>query len=292
MSGERESGKRPESPRHSGPPLLSAWEGRSAEAWARRLSVATVEFHARIGSTNDRARALVQEGWPAPAVVLADRQSAGKGRRGRRWVSDTPLGLWFTVVRQVGPADTGALPLRVGLAAARAVESIAPELGIQVKWPNDLFANGRKVGGVLCERAGGMVLAGVGLNLNQSRGDLPGGLTPPATSILLEGGHPVARSRVLARVMDALEAVWARPGPSIPPTELAALEARSPLSERRLSIDGVVRHPSEGPRTVEGLSATAGSLRSDGSLEIRDDGGTRLRLIAGSIGWNSHTPGS
>ena len=279
------SGRRPASAPGAGvTPLLEAWEGRSADAWARRLSVATVEFHGRIGSTNDRARALVREGWPAPAVVVADRQSEGRGRRGRRFVSDTPLGLWFTVVQASAGEGTGALPLRVGLAVALGVESVVPGLRVQVKWPNDLLVNGRKLGGILCERAGEVVLVGIGLNLHQSGAELPAGVKPPATSVFLESGRAVPRGGVLTGVVDALAEVWTRPGPSIPAAELEQLDARSPLKGRRLSIDGVVRHSSGGPRTVEALSATAGSLRDDGSLEVRDDDGTRLRLIAGTIG--------
>jgi len=264
-------------------PRRARWEGRSAATWARRLSVATVEFHARIGSTNDRARALMREESPAPALVVADRQSAGKGRRGRHWHSDTSSGLWFTVVRSAAEGGAEVLPLRAGLAAARGIEAAVPGLSIALKWPNDLFANGRKLGGVLCERAGEWVLVGIGLNLNQRRDELPSGLTPPATSVALETGHAATRGRVLAAVMDALHPVWSRPGPPIPPDELAELQSRSLLNGRSLSVDGVVRHSSHGPRTVEGLSATAVRLCSDGSLEVRVDAGTRLRVVAGSV---------
>ena len=273
----------------AGSPLLGTWEGRSAEAWARRLSVATVEFHARIESTSDRARALVAEGWQRPAVVVADRQSAGRGRRGRSWVSDTPLGLWFTVVADAAAGGTPVLPLRVGLGVARALESVVTGLRVEIKWPNDLLAGGKKLGGVLCEQCGETVLAGVGLNLNHSQGDLPAGLETPATSVRVAGGHRVSRARVLAKVIDELSEVWTHPGPPIPSAELAALEARSPLRGRRLSVDGVVRHSSERPRAAQGLTVTGGSIRPDGTLEVRDDAGTRLRVIAGSIRTNPGT---
>ena len=274
----------------AGRPLLeAAWEGRSAEAWARRLGVATVEFHARIESASDRARALVAEGWPRPAVVVADRQSAGRGRRGRRWVSDTPLGLWFTVVADAAAGGAAVLPLRVGLGVARGLESVVPGVRVEVKWPNDLLVGGKKLGGVLCEQAGGAVLAGVGLNLDHSQADLPAGLEMPATSVRVAGGHRVSRARVLARVIDELARIWAHPGPPIPVAELAELEARSPLRGCRLSVNGVVRHSSEDPRAVEELPATGGHIRPDGALEVRDDAGMRLRVIAGSIRWNPET---
>ena len=276
----------------AGPSLLGSWEGRSAEAWVRRLSVATAEFHARIGSTNDRARALVAEGRRRPAVVVADRQSAGRGRRGRSWVSDTPLGLWFTMVRDGDAGGAAAAPLLVGLGVARGLESVLPGLRVGIKWPNDLMAGGRKLGGVLCERAGGSVLAGVGLNLNHAPGDLPGGLETPATSALVASGAGVSRGRALAGIVDRLPEAWAHPGSAIPARELAELEARSSLRGRRLSVDGVVRHSSGRPGAVEGLAVTAGNIRPDGALEVRDAGGARLEVIAGSINWNAGTTGS
>ncbi len=276
----------------AGPAPLAAWEGRSAEAWARRLRAETVELHATVSSTNDRAGALVRDGRPAPAVVVADRQSAGRGRRGRRWASDTPHGLWFTVAWEAGEGVAGGLPLRVGLGVARGIESVVPGLRVQVKWPNDLIVDGRKLGGVLCERSGAHVLAGVGLNLNHERGDFPSALAGAATSVRLSTGLGVSRARVLAQAVDALAAIGARPHGEIPASELAELEARSPLAGRGLWIDGIVRHSSGRPRAVEALPATAGAVRADGSLEVRDDAGRRLWLIAGTIRRQAPTTGN
>ena len=284
----------PGNPENPGDPVGPAlWEGRSAEDWRRRCSLQTVEFHSRIGSTSDRARDLVREGSALPALVVADRQSAGRGRRGRRWVSDTSLGLWCTVARSWTGEDLGPLSLRVGLAAARGIESVARGLRIDVKWPNDLFASGRKVGGILCERAARAVLVGIGVNVNQRMRDLPLGPTPAPTSVLVESGREMPRGRVLEAVMESLEQVWARPGRLIPPAELTALRARSPLGGHRLSVDGAVRHSSGRARTVRGLVATSTGLRADGSLGLRDEGGRRLSLIAGSVSWPSTVkPGS
>lgn len=276
---------------------LDSWEGRSAHAWARRLGVTTAEFHTRLGSTSDRARELGEEGL-LPAIVLADRQTAGRGRRGRRWASDTARGLWFTVARAAPGSATATLPLRIGLAVSRALDSVAPEVRTDVKWPNDLMVEGRKLGGILCEHASctlpargipprggchdGLLLAGIGINLNQRLQELPAGLIPPATSMRLLSGRPESRARVLERLADELQAVWSRPAAEIPPDELEALNARSSLRGRRLSVNGVVRHSSGPPRKVEALSAAGDLLLKDGSLVVRDDSGAGLRLIAGS----------
>lgn len=265
----------------------STWEGVSVGDWARRLKVATAEFHDRTDSTSDRAAALVRAGRPLPLLVVADRQTAGRGRRGRRWASDSPSGLWFTVAHAFpgprGPSGAWTLPLRIGLAAARAVESAAPGIRVQVKWPNDLLVGGRKLGGVLCERAGGAALVGVGLNLNHPADELPTGPGLRATSIAAETGRSVRRGRVLEAVWAAMEVVWSRPAPrTLPPVERAALDRRSPLTGRPVAVDGVIRLRSGRAQAVQRMNAVGGRLCPDGSLELVDSKGARVRLVAGS----------
>ena len=262
--------------------LLASWEGRGVAEWAERLGMATAEFHSRIGSTSDRARLLAEEGWPLPAIVVAGRQERGRGRRGRRWESDSESGLWFTAVHMGDSSPMDVLPLRAGLAVAVALESVAPSVRAQVKWPNDLVAGGRKLGGILCERARGTVLMGVGLNLNHLPDELPP-VTPRATSVRLECGHPVRRGEALERVADALGQLWTRPAARIPAAELKALNARSTLNGRPLFVSGVVRDSTRDPRAVEGLAATGVGLLPDGSLEVRGHSGEQWRVIAGTV---------
>lgn len=264
--------------------LLSRWEDRDAREWARRLGAPTAEFHGRIASTSDRARELVRARRPLPALVVADRQTAGRGRQGRRWESDAPTGVWLTAALAVAPsAPASVLPLRISLATARALESVAPGFRAQVKWPNDLTTPGGKLGGVLCERVGDALLAGIGVNLNHSRADLPQGLAAPATSLFLETGRTVPRGRALSAVWAAVVAACARPGDALPPDEVAALDRRSPLHGRRVVVDGVLLRPGEGVRTVRSLNAVAGGVCPDGSLLVQDDSGARARLVAGSV---------
>lgn len=284
------------------PKLLAEWEGATVGEWARRLGVATVELHGRVGSTSDRAAALVRAGRALPALVVADRQTAGRGRRGRRWASDSPWGLWFTVARAAprtppevadgaalpgepkpAPKDAaGTLPLRIGLAVARALESVAPGVHVQVKWPNDILVAGRKLGGVLCERAAGAVVAGIGLNLNHPSDALPKGLGLPATSIVAETGRQAPRGRVLTAAWEAMEVVWKRPEQAIPQRERIALDRRSSLAGRPVAVEGVVRLRSGRAKAVHSMPAVAGGVRPDGSLELVAPDGDRVLLVAGS----------
>ncbi len=264
--------------------LATDWGGAPPTEWANRFGFATAEFHARIPSTNDRARALVRAGRPRPILVVASRQSDGKGRHGRRWASDSPLGLWFSVALPGDHDPAHPVPLRAGLAAALAVESLAPELAAGLKWPNDLVVRpeGRKFGGVLCERAAGATIVGVGLDLNHDPSDFPAELGDRATSVRAETGRRLSRADVLKAVLTRLDAIRA-PAAAIPPDELEAINARSVLAGRSAVANGVARAPSGGQRAVEAVQVVCGSVLADGELEMRAAQGETLRLVAGSL---------
>lgn len=131
---------------------------------------ARIERHASLPSTSDRAMALAEAGEGAWTAVLADEQTAGRGRHGRRWLS--PRGnLHLSVVLDAGAAAPGGLGLLAGLAAGEAIAPLLPDdAAFRLKWPNDLMVAGRKLGGVLVEagrRRDGApwAVAGIGVNL-------------------------------------------------------------------------------------------------------------------------------
>jgi BirA family transcriptional regulator, biotin operon repressor / biotin---[acetyl-CoA-carboxylase] ligase len=179
--------------------------------------VAEVEVHSEIGSTNDRAieRALEQT-LRCPCLILADRQTAGRGRGGNLWWS-APGALTFSLVlepRRVGLA-TEAFPqvaLAAGLAACEAIEQILPQASPRLKWPNDVFLCGKKVSGILLEspRAdSGRLIVGVGLNVNNSLAAAPVELRETAVSMIDVTGRPLDRTAVLIAVLERLDA-WLR----------------------------------------------------------------------------------
>lgn len=261
---------------------MESWEGCGEAEWAGRLGVARVELHRRIGSTSGRARDAVGCGEATPLVIVAERQSAGRGRRGRRWLSDCPRGLWFTLAIESGEATVPAASLRAGLAVAGGIEEAARLRDVQVRWPNDLTIEGRKVGGVLCEKVGEALLVGVGVNLNHAPGELAA-VDQPATSVLAATGRETPRGDALAAIVRGLLAGW-RDSPSVlTSSEIAELSARSALAGRRLRVDGVVGEPSGSVRSVRNLSARALAVASDGALEVVDDRGGRWRVVAGSV---------
>jgi BirA family transcriptional regulator, biotin operon repressor / biotin---[acetyl-CoA-carboxylase] ligase len=237
------------------------YDGCSAADLAGRLGVPSVVIFDTVGSTLDAAHARAAAGAPAGTLVLADAQTAGRGRQGRPWISEHGAGIWLTLVER--PQDALAvevLSLRLGLFAANALDPFAPER-IGLKWPNDLCVAGRKVAGILVEarwREGAVdwVAVGFGLNL-QAPVDMP-------TAGGLRGG--TGRLDVLAVLVPALRAAAAERGP-LRPAELAAYAGRDVSSGRRC------RAPLSG--VVTGVDAS-------GALVIETDAGTRC-VRAGSL---------
>lgn len=186
-----------------------------------------IEAHDTIGSTNDRARALLDEAGGEGRAIVAEQQTAGRGRRGRTWVSPPGRNLMVSVAirPRIAAVDAWQLGAAAALAARDACGAFAP---VALKWPNDIVAlDGAKVGGLLLETtidAGrvGQAVIGIGLNVNWARADMPVEIREDATSLCELAGVAIDRVELLNALLDALD------------TELIALEAgSSPLARYR-----------------------------------------------------------
>ena len=143
---------------------------------------------------------------PEGAVAVADEQTEGRGRLGRRWLAPAGTSLLFSV--QLQPRIASArLPELTGVAAHACAEALARVAGLapEVKHPNDLLLRGRKVAGVLAEAREGRVVLGIGVNVNVAEGDLPPNVGRPATSLLVETGREIDRAELLVDVLERLE---------------------------------------------------------------------------------------
>jgi BirA family biotin operon repressor/biotin-[acetyl-CoA-carboxylase] ligase len=172
----------------------------------------TVEYHDRIGSTNDRGRELAESG-AADVVVLADEQTGGRGRRSREWSSPSG-GVWMSVVcrPEVQPDQVSLLTFAVAVAVTEAVRDAGVDAAI--KWPNDVVVPGdddRKLAGILTEAGGGTdhpswVVIGTGINANVD----PEALPPAATSVSTAVG-PVDRREIVQQVLETFENLRGEP---------------------------------------------------------------------------------
>ncbi len=221
----------------------AAWEGRAVEEWRAAWGLPRLVVHDAVESTNDIARALAEAGAPAGTTVLADHQTRGRGQHGRAWHARPGHAVLLSVVLRPrsGPdRSPGVLPIRVGLAAARAlarVTGVAPGL----KWPNDLVAGGGKLGGILCEGALAgnrfFVVAGIGVNVLQGERDFPPGFDPPPVSLALLGA-PAGRAAVAGALAAELAALGEDAARALSPDELREFADRDILRGRPISLDG------------------------------------------------------
>jgi BirA family biotin operon repressor/biotin-[acetyl-CoA-carboxylase] ligase len=150
-------------------------------------------------------QALISAAADEGTLVVADVQTAGRGRLGRQWEAPAGTSLLFSLaLTPAVPADR--LP-ELTLVAARAVADAVTAAGLEpaIKYPNDVLIRGRKVAGVLGEVRDGRVVLGIGINANIPPGGLPRVAQTPPTSLLLERGEPVDRGELLAAVIEALE---------------------------------------------------------------------------------------
>ena len=238
-----------------------------------------IDYHDVVDSTNRAAADLARQGAVEGTVVVADAQTAGRGRMGRRWESPAGENLSFSILLtpNVEPARVPQLALVAAVAVHEGLAECCPEITAQIKWPNDILVGGRKVAGILCEASleadrVHRVILGVGINVNGT--SLPRSLRAVATTLRIAGGREVSRPELLAGVLNRLEVRyegWLRDG------SLAGLldffERHSALNGRPVAVEnrsGVVRG------TARGITPT-------GELVVETADGGLLRLLAGDV---------
>jgi BirA family biotin operon repressor/biotin-[acetyl-CoA-carboxylase] ligase len=272
----------------------------SARALTRALVVpdglwSKFDVREETGSTNADAAAAAAAGAPEGLVVVAESQTAGRGRRDRQWTSPPRAGLTVSVLlrpdctersegregmpRRPGvPASAfGWLPLLAGVALVEAVARIG-EVEAALKWPNDLLIDDRKCAGILAEVSGDAVVIGIGVNVSTRADELPETTGVPATSLLLAGAANTDRSpllRALLRSMARWYEGWREAGGDAEMCGLlAAYQRHCSTIGRRVRV----LLPGGGERTGEAVTVDSG-----GQLVIRTEEGAEFRVSAGDV---------
>jgi BirA family biotin operon repressor/biotin-[acetyl-CoA-carboxylase] ligase len=232
-----------------------------------------------VDSTQHLARERARAGAPEGTIVLAESQTAGRGRLGRRWHSPAGVNLYCTVVLR--PSRSPAVVPQIGLVAGVAVaDAIRDTIGrpAGVKWPNDVLIAGRKVAGILTEMEGeaervAFVLVGIGVNVNLDPAALPPDLAGQATSLRAVTGAAIDRVAFTAGLLHALEARYGQFLAGGFAAIRPAFEATALLTGRAVRVSGP-------DTTVEGRVV---GVDDEGALLLERDGGGTARVVAGEV---------
>lgn len=255
-----------------------------------------LDLRAVTGSTNADAVAAARAGEPEGLVVVAEQQTAGRGRQGREWVSPARAGLAVSVLLRparerrergwpaVEPARFGWLPLLAGVALAEAVSRLA-ELDAALKWPNDLLIDERKCGGILAEvvpdAVPGAVVVGVGLNVTLRANELPdtdGGA--PATSLQLAGAAATDRDPLLRALLRAMADWYDRWRLAGGDAEACGLRAAYLRDSATIGADVRVLLPAGSGPTGAELSGRATGVDVDGRLLVTESATDTSHVVA------------
>lgn len=232
-----------------------------------------VEWHMELGSTMDRAAELAAKDALHGTIVGAESQTDGEGRLGRKWLSRPGEGLYLTYIlrKELPPHDSPALTICLGLAVAEALARHS-DLRFDLRWPNDVLVNDRKVCGILVKYDKGAFLAGIGINIKQT--EFPSDLATPATSLAIEGVPDFATEQFLVSLSELIDSYL----------DILAEEGKDKVLDLFTFASSFARG-----RAVEvdfGEYSERGvtdGLNEDGYLWLRLPSGERKLVVAGGV---------
>ena len=245
----------------------------------------TLSIHEEVDSTNRILADLARAGASHGTVVVAESQTAGRGRLGRPWISPRGVNLYASILLTTAQASSAItwIPLLAAVAVVRAITTLAG-LSLRVKWPNDVLVprdgGERKLAGILVEAISGgqagtkAVVVGIGINVNMPAEAFPEGLRPSATSLLIETGRSVARAPLLAALLGEMERLHNQLRDHGADGIAAAYQSLCDTLGKQVRIELAGSGPIEG--TAEGLAP-------DGALRLRTREGKILEIRAGDV---------
>ena len=230
-------------------------------------------------STNDVIEMLARDGVKEGAVVFAEAQTKGRGRLGRKWMSPTHKGLWFSVLLRpdLRPQETTQLTVASATALRRAIKTVTG-LSAEIKWPNDLLIGGKKVVGILTEMSAEVdrvrhVILGIGVDVNQDASEFPAELRKIAMSLKIETGKEISRAELATEILRELDFDYARICGGKFPAVADEWEAGCATIGKNVSVQ-------MGTRQIRGR---AEALDDAGALLVRTEHGHLERVIGGDV---------
>ncbi len=230
-------------------------------------------------STNDVVEKLARDGVREGAVVFAESQTKGRGRLGRKWMSPTHKGLWFSVLLRpnLRPQETTQLTVISATSMRRAIKNVTG-VTADIKWPNDLLINGKKVVGILTEMSAEVdrvrhIIIGIGVDVNQDASEFPAELRSIATSLKIATGKEICRAELATEILRELDADYARINAGKFPEVADEWEAACVTIGKNVTVH-------TGDLKFRGR---AEALDDDGALLVRTEHGLLERVIGGDV---------
>ena len=226
-----------------------------------------------IDSTMHEAVRRVEAGCPHGTVICADEQTAGMGRFGRQWHSERGAGLYASIILhpRLKPEALPVLTLALGLAASEAIAATSG-LACDLRWPNDVLIGSRKCAGILVQLHDGVVITGIGINVNHTI--FPDGIAGTATSLRLASGRQQSREELLSQMLSAIDrylGLLEESGPE--PVLRMFTQSSSYVRGRRVVVD-------QDNSTLAGITD---GLTQAGFLKLRQDNGKLTVIMAGGV---------
>ena len=238
-----------------------------------------VYSYRRIRSTNETAMEMARGGAPEGSLVVAEEQTAGRGRLQRRWHSPPGVGLWASLVLRPRMPSNHVFQLAIcgALAIAETITDTT-HLPVKVKWPNDVLVKGRKLAGILTETQLDRqkvlcVVLGIGVNVNQNPQDFPRGLHHKATSLRMELKRSISRVSILQDVLLRFEQIY----------HLFEAQGLAPFLDRWRQLSWVLERRVTLRVGEKEVSGRAVDIAETGALVLEDGSGRRHRFLAGDV---------
>ncbi len=245
----------------------------------RSIGQQEIRYCDQTDSTNLRAKAMAAAGAPEGTLIIAEEQTAGRGRRGRNWFSPPGAGIYMSLIIRpaILPQEAPRFALLAVVAVAAAVREVTL-LDPRIKWPNDILINGRKLGGILTEVSMEMdkveyLVVGLGLNVNLAREAFPPDLRETGTSIRAELGRSLPRLPLVRSILERFEGTY----------EEYQRHGFSPIRKRWQAFTDMIGRTVAVDTLGRRLTGEVMDFDEEGYLVVREHNGGRVRIFSGDV---------
>jgi BirA family biotin operon repressor/biotin-[acetyl-CoA-carboxylase] ligase len=238
-----------------------------------------IVHYREIDSTNNRARDFADRDYPEGTLIVAEDQTAGRGRMGRRWHSPAGMGICMSIILRpkLSPGEAPLITLMTAVAVAETLSSLL-QLNVRIKWPNDILVNDKKIAGILTEMNATRdsihyIVLGLGMNVNTPIEILPDDISALATSVFIETGKPFKRAAIVRTFLEFFEHYY----------QLLHSEGSEPILHRWKEFSRIVGQRIRVDAVNDTFVGKVVDIDRSGVLLLEDETGKVQRIISGDV---------